>query len=229
MRVAIFGGTGRTGARLITEARAAGFRVRALARDPHRLPCGTDVEGIEGDVTDPSAVLATVAGVDAVLSALGGGPVDRPGTILSDGMRHIVAAAGQYGVRRVVAVAGSGVLDHPTGGLRSEQPGFPGQFRAINAEHLGTVRALAESHLEWTVLGCPDLVEAPATGRYLVVPDLLPEGVSRINTGDVAHCMVRMLIEQRFLRRRAGIGALVDAPAVPLPAAAMAGDGRPGH
>lgn len=206
MRLAVFGGTGRVGRRVIADAMAAGHAVRALVRDPARLAAPNGLGIVTGDVTDPGAVLATVADADAVISTLGGGPLERPGTVLSDGMRHIVAAMAQAGGRRVLAVAGSGVLDDPAGGLRGDAPAFPSIYRAINAEHLGTWRALRESGLAWTLACCPDLVDGERTGRCRAQADQLPPEASRVTVGDVAEFLLTQLALTTFLQRRVGLG-----------------------
>ncbi|WP_207955774.1 NAD(P)-dependent oxidoreductase [Rubrobacter marinus] len=72
MKVAIFGGTGRTGRHLIEGALRDGHEVTALVRDPGKLATGHErLRVVEGDVLIPSRVEETVAGADAVLSALG--------------------------------------------------------------------------------------------------------------------------------------------------------------
>jgi hypothetical protein len=83
-----------------------------------------------------------VRGADAVLSSLGAPSLERPGTILADGMRTITSAMRRLGVRRIIAVAGAGVLDAPAGGLVHDQAGFPAAFRAISEQHAGTWAAL---------------------------------------------------------------------------------------
>ncbi|MBK7922312.1 MAG: NAD(P)H-binding protein [Gemmatimonadetes bacterium] len=206
MRLAVFGGTGRVGSRVIASALAAGHAVHALARDPARLPPRPGLSCVTGDATDPVAVRATLEGAEAVISALGGGPVERPGTVLSVGMRQIVAAMAHVGLTRVVAVAGSGILDHPAGGLRGEAPDFPAIFRAINAEHLGTWRAVRQSELAWTLACCPDLVDGEGGGRYRVTADQLPEGATRIAVGDVAGFLLTQVEHLTFVRRRVGLG-----------------------
>ncbi|MFN8645596.1 MAG: NAD(P)H-binding protein [Gemmatimonadales bacterium] len=206
MRLAVFGGTGRVGRRVLEDALAAGHAVRALVRDPARLTPRPGLVLVPGDVTDPDAVQRTVGDAAAVISALGGGPLERPGTVLSEGMRHIVAAMVRTGGRRVLAVAGSGVLDDPAGGLRGEAAAFPAIYRPINAEHLGTWRALRESGLDWTLACCPDLVDGERTGRCRLLADRLPEGATRVTVGDVADVLLSQLPSTAFLQRRVGLG-----------------------
>lgn len=205
MRLAIFGSTGRVGRRLIEYATREGHTVRALARDPARLPAGLNGNAVRGDVTDPAAVLATLEGCDAVLSALGGAGLANPGTAISGGMRNIVSAMEQAGVRRVLAVAGSGVLDDPRGGLRSEASDFPAIFAPITREHLGTWDALRGSALDWTLVCCPDLLDGELTRRFRVVTDALPPGGSSISVEDVAEFMLKQVSSAQYDRRRVGV------------------------
>jgi uncharacterized protein len=205
MRLAIFGGTGRVGRRLIEYATAAGHSVHALVRDPARLPANALVDAEAGDVTDPAAVSTVVRGSDAVLSVLGGAGLANPGTAISSGMRNIVQAMERAGVRRVLAVGGSGVLDDPRGGLRSEAPGFPEVFAAINREHLGTWEALRSSSLDWTMVCCPDLLDGERTLHYRVLANLLPPDGKSISVEDVAAFMLDQLNGSPFHRQRVGI------------------------
>jgi putative NADH-flavin reductase len=205
MRLTIFGATGRVGRRLLEYASREGHAVRALVRDPARLPAGLGGQVVTGDVTDPDAVLAAMSGAEAVLSALGGAGLANPGTILSQGMRTITAAMKRSGLSRVLAVAGSGVLDHPGGGLRAEAPDFPPIFAAITREHLGTWEALRVSQLDWTLVCCPDLVNGELTRRYRVAADLLPEGGTSISVEDTAAFMLQQVSLTPFVRRRVGI------------------------
>ncbi len=69
MRLAVFGGTGRVGRRVLEDALAAGHAVRALVRDPARLTPRPGLVLVPGDVTDPDAVQRTVGDAAAVISA----------------------------------------------------------------------------------------------------------------------------------------------------------------
>lgn len=205
MRLAIFGGTGRVGRRLLEYAAREGHALTALARDPAKLPVGITIHAVRGDSTDLAAVRQTIEGADVVLSALGGAGLADPGRAISGGMQAIVEAMTELGVKRVLAVGGAGVLDHPDGGLRSESPGFPEIFRKITAEHRGTWEALKVSRLDWTLVCCPDIVEGAVTREFRVSADLLPPGGNQISVEDVADFMLRQAGRATFSRRRVGV------------------------
>ena len=75
MVVLVTGGSGFVGSHLIARLTSAGHQVRALARHRGRLARAlaphhaTGVEVVDGDVRDPGAVKAAVAGCDAVMHA----------------------------------------------------------------------------------------------------------------------------------------------------------------
>ena len=77
MKVLVAGASGNLGRELLTELRRRGHATRALVRDPARLPDGlADEVSVADAAADP--LDAACAGVDAVLSALGGSSrVDR--------------------------------------------------------------------------------------------------------------------------------------------------------
>jgi nucleoside-diphosphate-sugar epimerase len=106
MKLAITGGTGFVGKRLIDAAVAARHSVRALTRRPQAPREG--VEWIAGALDTPDALRALVARVDAVIHVAGvvNAP-DRAGFIAGNvtGTQAIVGAAGHASVRRFVHVS----------------------------------------------------------------------------------------------------------------------------
>lgn len=205
MLIAIFGATGRTGRQLVAQAIERGHTVRAFVRTSGALGALPGVTEVVGDVLDPEAVARAVTGSDAVLSALGGGPPSAPGVTLSQGMRNIVAAMQAAGVRRVVAIANSGILDAPDGRLRMDQPDFADAYRAVTLEHAGTWAALRESDRDWTLACAPDILDGASTESWDATADVLPEGGRQIHTGNLADFMLDELTAERFVGTRVGV------------------------
>jgi putative NADH-flavin reductase len=206
MRIALFGATGRVGGRLLEYALTLGHEVRALVRDPAKLAPRAGLEIVQGDVLDADAVARVVAGAEVVLSGLGGAGVHEPGEAQSQGMRNIVAAMRAHGVRRVLGVAGGGILDSVHGGLRHDQPTFPAIFKQVSDRHKAAWHAMRDGDVDWTMVCTGDIVPGERTGVYRWSDDVLPEGANRISVEDVAHFMVEEMTANRHLRRRVGLG-----------------------
>jgi nucleoside-diphosphate-sugar epimerase len=106
VKLAITGGTGFVGSRLIDTAVADGHQVRALTRRPMELRA--DVDWVAGALDQPKALDELVAGSDAVIHVAGvltgrtAADFDRANV---DGTQAMLEAAKAAGVRRFVHVS----------------------------------------------------------------------------------------------------------------------------
>lgn len=109
-RVLVTGASGYVGGRLVPELVAAGFTVRAGARDPRKLedrPWAKDVELVTADLEDAEQVRAAMADVHTVLylvHSMGGGGdfVEREAQIA----RTVAEAAAAQGAEQIVYLGG---------------------------------------------------------------------------------------------------------------------------
>lgn len=206
MHIAVFGGTGRVGGRFIEYALADGHTVKALVRNSNKLAPRAGLEVVQGDILDAAAVARVIAGADAVVSGLGGAGIDDPGEAQSQGMRNIVAGMQQHGVRRVLGVAGGGILNSTDGGLRHDQPSFPAVFKKVSSRHKEAWHAMRDSHLDWTMIATGDIVPGERTGVYRTLEEFLPEGGRKISVEDVADFLLRALRDGLHKQKRVGAG-----------------------
>jgi uncharacterized protein YbjT (DUF2867 family) len=111
MRIAVLGATGQTGRQLVAQALARGHEVVAVCREPARLalPVTPSLTLARADARRGGELRAALAGVDAVVSALGNVRGQAAG-VLAAGARAVREA----GVARVVWLGAVG-----TGATRS--------------------------------------------------------------------------------------------------------------
>lgn len=209
MKVVIFGATGQVGRYLVQQAILMGHQVRAFGRNVHELPDDTHLlEKIKGAVFDPGEVFNAIKGTDAVLSALGGS-FDGTDKTRSLGIRNIVEQMKASGVKRIVALGGAGVLDHPDGGLAIDQESYPPEYIPVGKEHQKAWETLVDSGLDWTFVCSTDIINADVSGGFLTAVNQLPEGAKgHINAGDLALCMLQELDRKSHIRQRIGISAV---------------------
>lgn len=204
MKIAVFGATGGTGRQVVSQALAQGHSVKALARDPVRLPITHEhLEIIVGNVLDPGSVEATLAGTDAAVISLGN-TADNPDYVVSKGTEVIIAAMQKLGLRRVVAVSSIGVGDS------ADQVPFAFKIlmRTVLKKPMEDKERqeaiLKNSGLEWIIVRPGGLTDGPGTGRYKsgLDPKISAGQVSR---ADVADFVLKQLTDDMYLRKTPAI------------------------
>lgn len=205
MRILVFGGTGRVGSRFLNYAHAAGHELSAYVRSPGSLPRLEGLRVVEADIEDDEEIAAALQGQDAVVSALGVHSFAEPIRLLSDAALLLSMLMPAAGVRRIVWVAGAGILDADEGGLKKQEAGFPPFLVPISDEHERVWRILDEAGLDWTLLCPPTMNERVRTGHYRLAPQAHPPGGRSISVEDVADCLLKELETPTYLRQRVGI------------------------
>lgn len=207
MKLVIFGASGGTGEHLVQQALGQDHTVTAFARRPESIVAAPapGLTVVQGDMHDPEAVSAAIAGHDAVLSALGARNLGRS-DLLEVGIRNIVAGMAAYGVDRIIVLGAAGA-----GADASQYQGVATRmllklvmvtilrepFRSQREQE----RLLEASAAQYTIVRPPRLVNHPFTGRYRVQEDGLPPGGVTIPRADVADFMLRQLKDSRWLRK----------------------------
>lgn len=198
MHIALFGATGGTGQQVLTQALEQGHRITVLARDPAKLVPRSGLTLVAGDVLDPAAVAACIAGTEAVLCVLGSHGAKTP--IEARGTERILAAMQDQGVRRLVVVTSLGV------GESRAQLAWPWRLimdltlKSILQAKAEQERLVKASGLDWIIVRPGGLTDGPRTGAYRCGTDpALKAG--RVSRADVADFVLRQLTEDTFLHQ----------------------------
>lgn len=206
MKVAIFGGSGKTGRYLIQQSLHAGHQVVALVRTPAKLNLQhPNLRVIQGSILEAESVSSTVQGADAVISVLGPSS-NKPEFAISRGMDNILAAMQTHSVRRIIISAGAGVRE------ADDRPKSVDRFfglllgivsKNVVADMQQVVQKVKSSDRDWTVVRVPMLTDAPAQGslKVGVVGDISP----RIARADMAAFMLEQVSDSRFIRKAPAI------------------------
>lgn len=204
MRLAVFGATGRTGLLIVRQAVDAGHHVTAFARRPEAL--GAERENVTvalGDVRDSRAVAAAVRGSQAVLSALGTLRLSEHDALRSFA-RAVVPAMREAGVRRIVALTGTGVSeegDIESLGLSLSNALIKRLAGEAVRDAYECVETIAASELDWTIVRAPFMTGGPLTRRYRT--GTLRMGLaSHVSRADVAHFMLALAADSGLYARR---------------------------
>jgi putative NADH-flavin reductase len=202
MNLIIFGATGRTGTQLVQQALDAHHAVTAFVRNPAKFTLRhPNLHIAQGDVLSEIAVSTAIEGHDVVLSALS---ADQP-EHRAQGMANILNGMKVHGVKRIIAIAGVGILQANDHLKIFETQQFPEQFKPVSLAHWEVCKLLVFSGLDWTFVCPPMIPDGPKTGKYTVKANYAPGGSGTITTGDLAHFMVHELSDNAFVQARVGI------------------------
>ena len=165
MDVAVAGGHGQIGLRLLRLLRDDGHRGRGLIRSGEQSDdlrsAGADPVVIDLESASAAEVEAAIEGADAVVFAAGAGPGsgdERKRTLDYGGAVKLIEAAQARGVRRYVIVSSMGAAD-------PEAAGASGTFGVyLQAKH-DADEALRASGLDFTIVRPGKLTDDPGTGR----------------------------------------------------------------
>jgi putative NADH-flavin reductase len=201
MRVAVFGGSGRTGGLVVERCLAAGYEVTALVRTAATFAWRDRVRVVEGSVFDVEAVRRAISGSDAgaevVLSALGARSLKRE-EVLERAVPVIVEAMRAEGVTRIVALGSAGALKDSLKKQAAwrrwlvQKIVYNTVLQWAVASQISQWKTLAASGLDFTMVMPPMLTDGKGRGlsRVRVDGEALPWGGNRIARADVADFMV---------------------------------------
>lgn len=204
-RIALIGGTGKTGREFLKKALDEGFMIQALARDPKELshPGHDHLAVIGGDVLVAEDVRKVLKDTEAVVS-LFGHRKNSPEWLQTDGTRNILNAMDEYGIERILSLSGGGLpfpeKDEPRlidklirGVMKLAVP------KILNdaVKHAELLRA---SGKDWTIIRGPRLTEGEEKGQYRVGWVGVESG-TQISRADLADFILKELNEGRYIRQ----------------------------
>jgi len=208
MNIALIGATGFVGSKVLAEALSRGHQVTAIVRTPAKVEARTGLTVVQGDASDAASLATLAQGHDAIVSAYNGprGTPEFSQRYLA-GVRSVIAAAKQSGVKRVLWVGGAGSLFVAPGVQLVDTPQFPAEYR----DEAKTAREALnifgdESQLEWSFVSpAPLLVPGARTGNFRLGGDqVLMDGdkPGSISVDDLAVAIVDELEKRAHIRRR---------------------------
>jgi putative NADH-flavin reductase len=210
LKIAVVGGNGMIGQRIVREALDRGHHVTVIVRDPSGVDARHErLQVRQGDVLDSAQISRLIAGQAVVVSAVGSARAKTP-----DRGLYRKAAESLVGVLRgleekaprLIVVGGVGSLTHPASGQLMLDRATPDR----QPEHLGQKAALdyyrTVRDVSWTYVSPPaSILPGQRTGVYRLGDDTLivnDKRESHITMEDFAVAIVDEAENPRHVGRR---------------------------
>lgn len=205
MKVAVTGGSGVVGGAVLRHLGAAGDEVAALARTPTAAAAVArwGALPVEGDVMDPSSLVAALAGSEVVYHLAGINEMCSldPGRMYRvnvDGTRNVLRACQAAGVRRLVLTSSAAAIGEEKGVVATEDTPHRGHYLSEyeRSKHHAERLAFAEAGALEVVAVNPSSVQGPGratgTGKIILqvlagrLPVLIESQVTMVDIDDCA-------------------------------------------
>ena len=200
MKIAVIGGTGMVGSRIVAEAASRGHQVTAVSRKGD-APQSSNIAALKADVADLAAMQELAATHDVIVSAVG--PSRELGGDPSTFAATLVDLATAVSKTRLIVVGGAGSLFAAPGVRLLDTPEFPEVYKAEALAGAASLEALKElpDAGEWSYLSpAPMIAPGERTGRYTEA-DYAPAG-DTISAEDYAVALVDEIEKPAHTGRR---------------------------
>lgn len=202
-RIAVFGGSGRTGRVLLDAALRRGLTVQALYRPgsaPDQIPVGLNV--LIGQLSNPDDVRNTLSGTDAVGCVFG--PTRQEArAFCAEATRNVIAGMDELGIRRLVCQTGAMIGEEAANqslAMRRMVRGYRRRYPELAEDRDRQEREVRGSDLDWVLVKPPRLTDGPSTGRLRAGPTWRVGLLSSVRRADVAEFLCGEVVRGRFHR-----------------------------
>lgn len=201
-KICIFGADGCTGVEVVKKAIASGNDVIAFVYSKDNLDqFDTLVEIVQGNILDAKAVEKAVKGADSVISVVGHIKNTDP-LMQTKGIQNVISAMKEYNIKRLISLTGTGAR------IPNDTPSMIDRFLNMIISKIDPQRindgikhteAIAESHLDWTILRVLKLTNNQFLGEYT----LTEHGPAEYTTSraKVASIMIDLATSLDYVRK----------------------------
>lgn len=200
-KIAVIGGTGKSGAYLVKELLNRNIPIKLLLRPTsHFETTNPLVEIVRGDARNYESIYSLFEGCDAVISTLSQ-PVGEE-SIFSDATRNILQVMEAQGISRYVVTAGLNV--DAIGDEKNEKVRFATDWMYQNYPKTTKDRQveydlLTKSRIDWTMVRLPMIIQTDE--RFPVEVSLIDCPGENISATDLAVFLVDQLSSDQYVKK----------------------------
>ncbi|CAN5590026.1 SDR family oxidoreductase [soil metagenome] len=201
LKLAVLGGTGKSGNYLVKQLLSQGFHLKLLLRNPESFQLKSPlVEVVHGDARDYASVELLVGGCQAVVSMLGQ-PKGEP-TIFSQASNNIIRAMKASNIERYILTTGLNV-DTPSDkkGIKTKMATdwMKANYPKTTNDKQVEFDLLSDSDISWTLVRLPLIEQTDERSTTKVSLEDCPG--DRISATDLAYFVTDQLLDNKYVRQ----------------------------
>jgi putative NADH-flavin reductase len=200
-KIAILGGTGKSGKYLVQHLLSQGHRLKLLLRNPQTfLLDNPQIEVVTGDAREYESIKSLLEGCQAVISTLGQPRGESP--IFSEATRNVIRAMAHWKIDRYIVTTGLNVdtpHDRKSEPTQRATDWMKIHYPITTADKQVEYSLLQSSSINWTLVRLP-MIEQTEESRLTSVSleDCLGTSIS---TSDLAHFLVDSLANTIYFKK----------------------------
>jgi len=203
IKVAVIGGTGKSGKYLVQQLINQNFHFKMLVRNPdHFQNTSLNVEVVYGNVNDLNAVRSLLKDCDAVISTLGMGIPNSEPDIFSQATKNVLQVMNEYRLTRYIVITGLNVdtpFDDKSEKTKAATDWMKANYPKSTSDKQLEYVLLSESNMEWTLVRVPMIIQTDDTGKIIESPEDCPG--EKISATDLALFLIRQLTDNKYVRK----------------------------
>jgi len=200
-KIAVIGGTGKSGKYLVQQLLSKGFPFKMLLRSPEKFQIKNPlVEVIEGDARDYNSVRSLIDGCGAIISTLGQPKGETP--IFSQATKNIIRSMNEYQIKRYIVITGLNVdtiFDKKSTKTTFATEWMKTNYPETTADKQTELNILLKSAIDWTLIRLP-LIEL--TDKKSEIKASLEDCPGdKIGAGNLADFLIEQLTDNKYLKK----------------------------
>jgi putative NADH-flavin reductase len=201
IKIAVIGGTGKSGKYLLRELIHRGFQLKLLLRNPENFQnINPRIEIVKGDARDFHSIRTLIEGCQAVISTLGQPKGET--SIFSYATKNVIRAMNEWNVIRYILTTGLNV-DTP-GDKKGPETKLATDWMKTNYPETTNDKqtefdALFQSNVNWTLVRLVLVEQTDERKKVAVSLEDCPGG--KISATDLAHFLVDQLNDVAYIRK----------------------------
>jgi putative NADH-flavin reductase len=200
LKLAIIGGTGKSGKYLVHQLLRQGYHFKLLIRNPFDYKIQSpQVEVVKGDARDYQSVRLLLGGCQAVISTLGQPRGETP--IFSQATKNVIQAMTELNIKRYILTTGLNVdssLDKKGAKSKAATDWMKANYSQTTHDKQVEFDVLSNSNIDWTLVRLPLIEQTEMRGKLDVSLEDCPG--DKVSATDLAYFLIELLNDDNYAR-----------------------------